>query len=123
MRIARRRRTKRFYSSMPAMQADMKLASVPTNMAFSPRRARSDLRDGASAPMPPICMAIELRLAKTHNAKVAITTASGRIDHVHAGLLYLHTHRPARDRIAGFGNEYLAEHDGRGRGHDDGRQQ
>src|SRR6476646_9484358 len=59
------------YNSMPAMQADMKLASVPTNMAFNPSRARSDLREGASAPMPPICMAIELRLAKPHSAKVA----------------------------------------------------
>ena len=42
------------HSSIPAMQADMKLAMVPAATAFSPRRARSDLRVGASAPMPPI---------------------------------------------------------------------
>ena len=53
-KIARPRRMNRSYSSMPAMQADMKFASVPTNMAFNPSRARSDLREGASAPMPPI---------------------------------------------------------------------
>ncbi len=42
------------YSSMPAMHADMKLAMVPAATAFKPSRARSDLRFGASAPMPPI---------------------------------------------------------------------
>ena len=40
--------------NMPAMQADMKFAIVPASMAFTPSRARSDLRLGASAPMPPI---------------------------------------------------------------------
>jgi len=52
-------RTRRWNSEgrqrrIPAMQADMKLAIVPAATAFSPRRARSDLRLGASAPMPPI---------------------------------------------------------------------
>ena len=42
------------HTSIPAMQADMKLAMDPTATAFSPSRARSDLRLGASAPMPPI---------------------------------------------------------------------
>ena len=42
------------HSSIPAMQADMKLAMVPAATARSPSRARSDLRVGASAPMPPI---------------------------------------------------------------------
>ncbi len=31
----------------------MKFAMVPEATAFIPSRARSDLRDGASAPMPP----------------------------------------------------------------------
>ena len=35
------------------MQADMKFAMVPAATARSPSRARSDLRDGASAPIPP----------------------------------------------------------------------
>jgi hypothetical protein len=35
------------------MHADMKLASVPTNIAFNPSRARSDFRDGASLSIPP----------------------------------------------------------------------
>ena len=42
------------HSSIPAMQADMKLAIDPAATARSPSRARSDLRLGASAPMPPI---------------------------------------------------------------------
>ncbi len=56
------------YNNMPAMQADMKFAMVPAATAFKPMRARSDLRLGASAPMPPIWMAMELRLAKPHSA-------------------------------------------------------
>ena len=42
------------HSNIPAMQADMKFAIVPAATAFNPSRARSDLRVGASAPMPPI---------------------------------------------------------------------
>ena len=61
-------RARRIYKSMPAMQADMKFAMVPAATAFSPRRARSDLRLGASAPMPPIWIAMELKLAKPHSA-------------------------------------------------------
>ncbi len=56
------------YKSMPAMQADMKFAMVPAATAFRPMRARSDLRLGASAPMPPIWIAMELRFAKPHSA-------------------------------------------------------
>jgi hypothetical protein len=41
-------------SRMPAMHADIKFASVPTNISFRPIRARSDFLDGASAPIPPI---------------------------------------------------------------------
>ena len=46
----------------------MKLAIVPAATARSPSRARSDLRLGASAPMPPIWMAMELKLANPHSA-------------------------------------------------------
>ncbi len=56
------------HSKIPAIQADMKFAIVPAATARSPRRARSDLRLGANAPIPPTCMAIELKLAKPHNA-------------------------------------------------------
>ena len=56
------------HSSIPAMHADMKLAMEPAATAFSPRRARSDFRFGARPPIPPICMAIELKLAKPHSA-------------------------------------------------------
>ena len=50
------------------MQADMKFAMVPAATAFSPSRARSDLRLGASAPIPPIWIAMELKFAKPHSA-------------------------------------------------------
>ena len=56
------------HSKTPAMQADMKLAMVPAAIAFIPSLARSDRREGASAPIPPTCMATELRLAKPHSA-------------------------------------------------------
>ena len=46
----------------------MKFAMVPAATAFIPSRARSDLRVGASAPIPPTWMAIELKLAKPHSA-------------------------------------------------------
>ena len=42
------------HSNIPAMQADMKFAMVPAATARRPSRARSLLRVGASAPMPPI---------------------------------------------------------------------
>src|SRR5215213_2969624 len=51
-------------SRKPAIVAVMKLASVPANIARSPRRARSCRRFGASPPMPPICIPMELKLAK-----------------------------------------------------------
>src|SRR5262249_55670760 len=63
----------RSHNSIPAMHADMKFPRVPAAPAFKPSRARSDLRFGASAPMPPIWIAIELRFAKPQRAKVAIT--------------------------------------------------
>src|SRR5205823_4728066 len=42
------------HKSMPARVADKKLARVPAIMARNPSRARSCLRSGASAPIPPI---------------------------------------------------------------------
>src|SRR3954453_9362709 len=65
------------YRSIPAIHADMKLANVPTSIALKPSFARSDLREGASPPMPPIWIAIELRLANPHSANVAITNDRG----------------------------------------------
>ncbi|MND04750.1 hypothetical protein D3C83_251640 [compost metagenome] len=54
------------------MIAVTKFASVPASIARMPRRARSPRRVGASAPMPPICMPIDAKLAKPHNANVAM---------------------------------------------------
>ena len=42
---------------------------VPASMARMPRRASSSRLLGASAPMPPICIPMELKLAKPHKAK------------------------------------------------------
>src|SRR5437867_5788246 len=47
------------HSNIPASVADRKFASVPAIMARNPSRARSCLRSGASAPMPPIWMPTE----------------------------------------------------------------
>src|ERR1022692_1074251 len=41
------------YRSMPAIEADIRLAMVPASMARMPRRASSPRLLGASAPMPP----------------------------------------------------------------------
>src|SRR5258708_29483484 len=61
----------------PAIVAVMKFASVPANMARRPSRARSCRRFGASAPMPPIWLPIELKFAKPHSANVAIVIDLG----------------------------------------------
>src|SRR5947199_5579565 len=42
------------YISIPAMEADIRFAMVPANMARTPRRASSPFLFGASAPIPPI---------------------------------------------------------------------
>src|SRR5438445_2814730 len=65
------------HSRIPANVADRKFASVPAIIARKPSRARSCLRSGASAPMPPIWMPTELTLANPHKAKVAIVNESG----------------------------------------------
>src|SRR5215204_592835 len=56
------------HSRNPAIVAVMKLASVPANIARKPSLARSCRRVGASPPMPPICMPIELKFAKPQSA-------------------------------------------------------
>src|SRR5882762_2160394 len=65
------------HSSMPASVAERKFASVPAIMARNPSRARSCLRSGASAPMPPIWIRSELMLAKPQRANVAMVKDSG----------------------------------------------
>src|SRR5205823_1667030 len=65
------------HSSMPARVAERKFASVPAIMARKPRRARSCLRSGTRAPIPPIWMPTELMLAKPHSANVAIVKDTG----------------------------------------------
>lgn len=54
--------------SRPAMAAQTKVAMLPPTMALRPRRARSPRRSGARPAMPPIWMAMELKLAKPHRA-------------------------------------------------------
>ena len=63
--------------SMETMLADMRLAMVPASMARKPSRARSLRRLGTRAPMPPICMPMEPRLAKPQRAKVAMEKVRG----------------------------------------------
>ena len=46
----------------------MKVATEPPSTARMPNRARSWRRSGARPPMPPIWIAIELKLAKPHSA-------------------------------------------------------
>src|SRR5207247_1129111 len=65
------------HSRIPASVADKKFASIPAIMARNPSRARSCLRSGASAPMPPISMPTALTLANPHSAKVAMVSDTG----------------------------------------------
>src|SRR5207248_6340725 len=65
------------HSRIPASVADRKLASVPAIMARKPSRARSCLRSGTRAPMPPIWMPTELIFAKPHSANVAMVNDTG----------------------------------------------
>ena len=59
------------------MEAEIRLAMVPASMARTPSLAKSLRRSGTSAPMPPICMPMELRLANPHRAKVAMVKERG----------------------------------------------
>ena len=63
---------------------------VPANMARTPSLAKSLRRSGTSAPMPPICIPMEPRLAKPHNAKVAMVKERGAST---APVSYTHLHR------------------------------
>src|SRR5207249_4334461 len=65
------------HSRIPASVADRKFASVPAIIARNPSRARSCLRSGTSAPMPPIWMPTELMFANPHRAKVAMVKDRG----------------------------------------------
>src|SRR5579864_5719953 len=60
------------FSMIPTIEADIRFAIVPASMARMPRRASSGFLLGASAPMPPICIPMELRFAKPQSANVAI---------------------------------------------------
>jgi hypothetical protein len=42
------------YSNIPAIDAEIRFAIVPANIARIPKRASSPLLFGANAPMPPI---------------------------------------------------------------------
>src|ERR1700680_1955473 len=55
-------------SMIPTIEADIRLAIVPASMARIPSRASSSFLFGASAPMPPIWMPMELKLAKPQSA-------------------------------------------------------
>src|SRR6266567_3704402 len=63
--------------NIPTMEADIKLAIVPASMARMPNFASWPRCSGASAPMPPICMPMELKLAKPQSANVAIVKVRG----------------------------------------------
>ena len=65
------------HSNMPAIEADIKFAMVPASMARTPSRANSRFLFGASAPIPPICIPIELKFAKPQSANVAMVNDRG----------------------------------------------
>ena len=54
------------------MQAVIKQATVPATSARTATRAMSGFLDGASGPKPPSWTPMEAKLAKPHNAYVAI---------------------------------------------------
>src|SRR5260370_24253 len=62
---------------IPAIEADIRFAIVPASMARKPSLANSPRLFGARAPMPPIWIPIELKLAKPHKAKVAMVNERG----------------------------------------------
>ena len=55
-------------NKIPAMQAVMKAAKVPPNIARSPRRAKSARLSGAMPPIPPNWIPMELKFAKPESA-------------------------------------------------------
>ena len=56
----------------PAIQAFIKLTIVPPIKALNPNSERLRFWLGAMAPIPPIWIPIEEKLAKPHKAKLAI---------------------------------------------------
>jgi hypothetical protein len=62
---------------MPTMEAEMRLAMVPASMARMPNLVSWSRCSGARAPMPPIWMPMELKLAKPQRAKVAMVKVRG----------------------------------------------
>ena len=56
------------YKSKPAIVAVNQDAKAPPIIAFVTSRARSPLRLGAIAPIPPNCIPIEPKFAKPHRA-------------------------------------------------------
>src|SRR5229473_6424530 len=65
------------HERIPTMDADIKFAMVPASMARMPNFASWVRCSGASAPMPPIWMPMELKLAKPQSAKVAMAKVRG----------------------------------------------
>src|SRR5713101_4337582 len=61
----------------PTMDADIKFAMVPQSMARMPSWARSERLLGASAPMPPIWMPMELKFAKTEEVADSVAVLPG----------------------------------------------
>jgi hypothetical protein len=55
-------------SNAPAIVADIMVANVAAITALNPSLEISACRSGAIPPMPPICIAMELKFAKPHNA-------------------------------------------------------
>gem|GEM_PF-3774951 len=56
------------HSSIPAIQAVIKLASAPATIVRTPSRAKSCWRSGTMPPIPPIVIPIEPILANPHSA-------------------------------------------------------
>src|SRR5579884_802397 len=67
----------RHCKKIPTIEADSRFAIVPASMARTPSRASSSFLLGASAPMPPIWMPMELKFAKPQSAKVAMVNDRG----------------------------------------------
>src|SRR4029077_3815285 len=63
--------------SRPTIEADIRLAMVPAIIARKPSLASWSRLLGASAPIPPIWMPMELKLAKPQRAKVAMVKERG----------------------------------------------
>lgn len=65
---------------MPAMAALNNEANIPEATALNPNRATSSRRPGAIEPKPPNNIAIELKFANPHNAKLTTITVFGDND-------------------------------------------